>query len=106
MTATHTTRPIDNVTRISLSGRTPRPPFLDEERIAHMTDDEITRMSRDQLVDRIRAARLPVIRKDVNRALPHYDRETLERLVFLIRRCCYERRGNGGCDKAIGGRFS
>ena len=89
---TQTMRPIDNVTRVSLTGRTST---LDDERIAYLTDREIAHMSRDQLVDTIRAARLPVIRKGVNRTLPHYDRETLERLVFLTRRCCHDRRGDG-----------
>ena len=62
-----------------------------EERVARLCDQEISRMSSDELVELIRSVRMPALREDVNRTLPAYARSTLERLVHLTRRYCRNR---------------
>ncbi len=78
---------------VALPARSPRPP-VEESRIADLSPGQISRLDSDQLVDIIRAVRLPVLRQDALESMPGYDRATLERLVFLTQRCCRHRRGD------------
>lgn len=64
-----------------------------EVAVAGLTSAEISSMSRAQLVETIRMVRMPVLRDEVNLALAAYERDTLERLVFLTQRYCRHRLG-------------
>ena len=63
---------------------------LDDALIAGFTPVEIARMTDDELVRAIRAARLP-LRAGTDEHLAFHDRRTLERLAYLARRCCQTR---------------
>ncbi|MGE5191335.1 MAG: hypothetical protein ACM3U2_02465 [Deltaproteobacteria bacterium] len=63
---------------------------LDDALIAGFTPVEIAQMTDDELVRAIRAARLP-LPSGVDEHLELHDRRTLERLVYLARRCCQTR---------------
>ncbi|MFV0445485.1 MAG: response regulator [Planctomycetaceae bacterium] len=63
--------------------------LLDEEGIAGLTSEEIRyRLSRDELIGIIRDVEYPFAGKD---RLQFFDRDTLERVVHLIRRWCQSR---------------
>ncbi len=62
--------------------------FPDKEAIAALTRDQIARMTCEELVRVIRAARMALVRPEIDECLDCYDRTTLERLAFLARRCC------------------
>lgn len=62
---------------------------LDDTAIADLSPLHISRMTRGELVRVIKAARLPLLTSSEH--LEFRDRETLERLVHLARRCCHNR---------------
>lgn len=64
---------------------------LNDATIAGLTSIGISLMTADQLVWVIRSARLPLLRSDTGENLQLHGRQTLERLVFLARRCCQNR---------------
>lgn len=65
---------------------------LDKSAIAELSAGLIDRMTCDELVRIIRAAEVPVLgRPDLYGRLPFYDRETLQRLAHVARRCCQMR---------------
>ena len=66
---------------------------LDKSDVAELSLLQISRMTCDELIRVIRAAQLPLLRPDVDEQLEFQDRPTLERLVYLARRCCR----NQGC---------
>jgi len=61
---------------------------LDKSLIAEISPTQVSQMTCNEMVQVIRAAKMPLLRKDVSEHLESYDRETLERLVYLARRCC------------------
>jgi len=61
---------------------------LDKATIAELTPDDICRMTRSELVRVIRSAGMPLPREKDFEQLELHDRETLQRLVYLTRRCC------------------
>ena len=65
---------------------------LDQSDVAALSPVQISRMTCEELVRIIRAARLPLVRPEIDEHLEFYDRPTLERLVYLARRCCRNRR--------------
>ena len=64
---------------------------LDQSDVAELSPVQISRMTCDELVRIIRAARLPLVRPEIDDHLKFYDRPTLERLVYFARRCCRNR---------------
>jgi len=67
------------------------PPIVDamnKSVIADMPRCRISQMTCNELARVIRAADMRLLRKEVSEHLESYDRETLERLVYLVRRCC------------------
>jgi hypothetical protein len=56
--------------------------------VAALSSREISRMSCEEMVQVIRAIRLPHLREGMNDRLPYLGEETLRRLVFLTRRYC------------------
>ncbi len=66
-----------------------RPEHFDLHRIASLSNDEIRgSMTRDELIDVIRSVDYPFAGKD---RLEFFDRDTLERVVCLVRRWCCNR---------------
>ena len=63
----------------------------DEAMITGLTGVEIGQMTDGELARVIRAARLPLLSLGMDLHLELYDRQTLERLAFLARRCCQNR---------------
>jgi hypothetical protein len=57
-------------------------------RVAGLSNHDISAMRREELLEVIRAARLPVVDDEDFRHVVYADREALERLAFLARRCC------------------
>ena len=63
-----------------------RPERFDLHTIASLSNDEIRgSMTRDELIDVIRSVDYPFAGKD---RLEFFDRDTLERVVCLVRRWC------------------
>jgi hypothetical protein len=65
---------------------------LDDATIAEFSSIKISQMTRDEILRVIRAARLPLLKSGIDEQLEFYDRRTLERLVYLSRHCCRNRR--------------
>lgn len=61
---------------------------LDRHEIASLSPTNISQMARGELADVVRAHNLALLGKDISEHLDFYDRETLERMVYLVRRCC------------------
>lgn len=67
----------------------PFPPTFDEAAIAALTSETIRHvLTRDELIEIIRSVEYPFAGKE---RLPNFDRDTLERLVHLVRRWCQAR---------------
>jgi hypothetical protein len=64
---------------------------LDDVTIADFSLIAISQMTRDELVRVVRASRLPLLTIARDEHLQFHDRQTLERLVHLARRCCHNR---------------
>ena len=56
--------------------------------LAALSTDQILSMSREELIEVIRAARGRHLRPGVLERLPQMDLDTLQKLVFLTRRYC------------------
>lgn len=65
---------------------------LDQSDVAELSPVQISRMTCVELVRIIRVAQLPLVRPEIDEQLEFYDRPTLERLVYLARRCCRNQR--------------
>lgn len=65
-----------------------RPRSWDKSVVAALTASEIEHLSDAELVAAIRGSGLPVLRRETEGRLEFYGRQTLERLVWLARRCC------------------
>ena len=61
---------------------------LDKLMVAELSPLQISRMTCEELARAICASGLPIIQTELSEHLEFYDRVTLERLVFLARRCC------------------
>ena len=61
---------------------------LDKPMVAELSPLQISRMTCEELARAIRASGLPIIQTELSEHLEFYDRATLERLVYLARRCC------------------
>jgi hypothetical protein len=81
-----------------ISSTTATSPSLDNNGIATLPIRFIAGMSRDELIEVIRAAQMPLIDARTLRRLPFMERPALERLAHLARRCCRTRRR--GCVEA------
>lgn len=71
--------------------RTPRgrvADVRDKADVARLSPQEISGMTRQEMVQTIRAAQLPLVDRETAQRLMFCDRDTLERLVYLARRCC------------------
>lgn len=56
--------------------------------VAGLSNHDISAMRREELLEVIRTARLPVVDDEDFRHMVYADRVALERLAFLARRCC------------------
>lgn len=56
--------------------------------VAELDSEEIAGMDCADLIEAIRAAHLPFLQSEFEHRLEFCDREMLERLVYLARRCC------------------
>lgn len=65
---------------------------LDQRTIADLPSTIFAEMTRDELVRVIRIADLPFLAAATFEHLPLCDRQTLERLANLARRCCLNRK--------------
>ncbi|QDT91519.1 hypothetical protein Pan161_31780 [Gimesia algae] len=61
---------------------------FDKSLIAELSATQISRMTCADLIRLIRAVKMPLLYNDISKHLEYYDRKTLERLVYLSRRCC------------------
>lgn len=82
---------LEKETRPSGNSRTNAAQALDDATIAEFSLITIAQMTRDELVQVIRASRLPLLTAACDEHLEFHDRATLERLVCLARRCCRNR---------------
>jgi hypothetical protein len=64
---------------------------LDWAVIAGLTNQQIGRMTREELVRVIRATHLPYLSQELVEHVQFCDRPTLEKMVYLARRCCRNR---------------
>jgi hypothetical protein len=64
---------------------------LDQGTIADLRPTRIAQMTRDELVRMIRIADLPFLSAETYEHLALHDRQTLERLANLARKCCVNR---------------
>ena len=64
------------------------PRTWDKSTVAALTASNIEHLSDAELVEAIRGSGLPVLRRETEGRLEFYGRQTLERLVWLARRCC------------------
>ncbi len=62
--------------------------FWDKRDIAELSSTQIARMTRDELLRIVRDARMELLHRDIADHIELYDRETLQRLAHLARRCC------------------
>ena len=74
---------------------------LDDARIAELSAIEISQMIHDELVRVIRAARLLRFACANDEHMEYYDRSTLERLVYLARRCCRNRTSASRSQRSV-----
>ena len=65
---------------------------FDRERIAGLSTVDIYDLTSEDLVDVVRAADVPFLPSEVQGRLEFQDRCVLERLAFLARECCRNRR--------------
>ncbi len=70
------------------SGSTVAENTLDRHAIAKLSRTTISQMTRGELADVVRANNMALLGKDISEHVDFYDREILERLVYLVRRCC------------------
>jgi len=75
---------------------------LDQATIAEVSQLQIGRMSREELVRVVHASRLPLLLPEIGPHVRYLDRRTLERVTYLARRCCQNRERYG--DSAPRGR--
>ena len=61
---------------------------LDATDIAELSPIQISRMTPEELIRVIEASPLPQLRPEIECHLKYYDRQLLERLVYLARQCC------------------
>ena len=61
---------------------------LDKPMIAALSPHQISEMTRDELVRLVEKTGLPITAMQCSVQLTCADRQTLERLVYLARRCC------------------
>ena len=64
------------------------PRMWDKPAVAALTASDIQRLSDAELVEAIRGSGLPILRREAEGRLEFFGRQTLERLVWLARRCC------------------
>jgi hypothetical protein len=64
---------------------------LDQGTISELPATRISEMTCDELVRVIQNANLPFLSEETSAHLAFHDRETLERLVNLAQRCCFNR---------------
>jgi hypothetical protein len=69
---------------------------LDQGMIADFPSTRIAAMSCNELVRMIQVADLPFLTAETCEHLNFYDRQTLERLANLARRCCLNRTTRAG----------
>jgi hypothetical protein len=63
---------------------------IDKSSVAELSAALIDSMTRDELIQVIRAAELQTLfRPDLQQCLRFYERETLKRLAYLARQCCH-----------------
>lgn len=89
--------------RHKTSSRSPSAGSDNNSLIARLSEREIAAMSEQELCEIVAGARLAFLQDETRLNLK--DRETLERLVFLARRCCRNkvasaRNGNCAADES------
>jgi len=86
-------QPFDSVAVAQVSGHQPTEvgiagePF-EKWNVAVLSCDQIDRMDRRELIVVIRAAKMPLIRPDMDDRLEFCDSDMLRRLAYLGRRSC------------------
>ena len=61
---------------------------FDRRVVAALSDREIAEMDDEELIGTIQSSRLPFVDSVLFARLAQMDRPTLEKLVYLARRCC------------------
>lgn len=65
------------------------PEPFDKSTVADLSESAINRMTREELIEVIRAADLTdALHSDFEERLQFYDRPTLSRMAYLGRQCC------------------
>ncbi len=62
--------------------------FSSKADVAKLRAEQISRLSREELIDAIRTAQMPKVGPEMEERLPYCDNEILRRMVFLARHCC------------------
>ena len=86
-------QPFHSIAAAPVSGHQPTEVGIAEEpfekwNVAVLSCDQIERMDRRELILVIRAAKMPLIRPDIDARLEFCDSDTLRRLACLGRRAC------------------
>lgn len=61
---------------------------LEKATIAQLSPTQIARMTPEELIPFVRWSGLPLLLPEIEPHVKHWDRKTLERVVYLARRCC------------------
>lgn len=69
----------------------PRETLLDDTDIATLPDRIVQQMTRDELITIVRSCPTRPLQCKTTQRLEFYDKPTLRRLAFLVRRCCQQR---------------
>lgn len=62
--------------------------FFSKRAVAQLSCEEVARLATPDLLEVLEAADLPLLHSYDPERLAHYDRPTLERLVYMARHCC------------------
>ena len=62
--------------------------FTSKPEVAELRNKEVAELSCTELIEAIRAAKLPCLLSNFEHRLEFCDREMLKKLTYLARRCC------------------
>lgn len=65
--------------------------LLDDTDIATLPDRTVHSMTREELITLVRSSPVAPPQPDIKNHIDLYDKSTLRRLAFLVRRCCQKR---------------
>jgi len=75
-------------TTLPLGSESLSPTSRNKAFVAELSNQDISGMTREEMIAVIRAAQLPFLESDSSRRLEFLSDEALQRLVHLSRRCC------------------